>query len=470
MNRRLTWAMVGVALVTAVWCAPGAWARATYNARTTADEPQYLMTALSLAEDGNLDVADERSDGRYRAFHEVGLPLQEAPRHDGTRVSPHDPLLPALLAGPMALGGWLAAKLALAVLAGVLAAAMLWVAVVRFAVRLGVGVLAVLAFTLAAPLAIYSTQVYPELAAALAVTVGVGALTGPLRRPGVTALAAAVIALPWLSVKYAPVAGALAAIAVVQLARRGEPRRALALVGTCVAAGLAFAVLHQAWYGGWTPYASGRHFIGGETTVMGSDPDYLGRSVRLAGLLNDRGFGLAAWAPVFLLVIPALAALARRRPPGGAAVAMVLAVGWANATFVALTMHGWWSPGRQVVVVVPCIVFAVAWWAQQVPVARYAVAILGALGALTAPWLIGDVLAGHMTLIVDFERTTNPLYRAWRVALPDGRVPSSATRELRAAWFGAFALLGYAGWRSVAYVTSTRFIPPLRRTPTCASS
>ena len=33
--------------------------RAAYGAQTTADEPQYLLTAISLAEDGDLDVADE---------------------------------------------------------------------------------------------------------------------------------------------------------------------------------------------------------------------------------------------------------------------------------------------------------------------------------------------------------------------------------------------------------------------------
>ena len=56
----------------------------------------------------------------------------------------------------------------------------------------------------------------------------------------------------------------------------------------------------------------------------GEDPDYFGRSQRLGGLLLDRGFGLAAWMPAYLLAVPALAALARRRPagwwtPGGAA-------------------------------------------------------------------------------------------------------------------------------------------------------
>lgn len=34
-------------------------ASATYGARTTADEPQYLLTATLLAEDLDLDVSDE---------------------------------------------------------------------------------------------------------------------------------------------------------------------------------------------------------------------------------------------------------------------------------------------------------------------------------------------------------------------------------------------------------------------------
>lgn len=440
--------MAGVALVVALWCAPGAWARATYGARTTADEPQYLLSAISLAEDHNLDVSDERAAGRYRAFHEVGLPLQEELRADGSRVSPHDPGLPALLAIPTVLGGWLGAKLALAALGGALAAAMLWVAVRRFDVGLSVAVVTVLAFSLAAPLVIYSTQVYPEIAAALVVTVGLAAATGGLHRRGILVLAGAVIALPWLSVKYAPVAAVLATIGIVRTARRGEGSRALGLVVVLAAAAAAFAVAHQAWYGGFTPYASGRHFTGGEVTVMGSDPDYAGRSVRLLGLLVDRDFGLAAWAPGYLLVVPALAAGLRRRPPGGVAVTSVLGTGWALATFAALTMHGWWWPGRHVVAVLPAAVVAVAWWADRVPAARAAVIATGAIGAVTAAWVVVDVLSGHMTLIVDFDRTTNPLRGAWSVLLPDGRASTSATAVLRGVWFAALGLLAVAGWCS----------------------
>jgi hypothetical protein len=448
-TRALVRAMLLVGIAVALWCAAGAWSRATTGARVTADEPQYLLTALSLGEDASLDIGDERDGGRFRDFHEAALPLQEARQADGSRVSPHDPLLPALLVAPVALGGWLAAKLVLAALAGLLAAAILWVAVRRFAVPLGVAVLVVLAFGLAAPLAVYSTQVYPELPAALLVTVAVGALTGPLRRAGVIVASATLVALPWLSVKYAPVVVALAAILCVGLWRRGDRRMAGAVVVALGTAAVAFLALHQLWYGGWTPYAAGSHFAGGELTVSGSDPDYLGRSVRVLGLLVDRGFGLAPWQPAYLLAVPAFAALAVRRTTGWIALALPVAAGWLNATFVALTMHGWWWPGRQVVVVLPCLVLAVAWWAAAYRPARVLVEAGLVLGALTFAWLTADVLSGHMTLIVDFERTTYPLVAAWRAVLPDGRLAPPGTDLLRAAWALVLALLAWWGVRSV---------------------
>ena len=83
-------------------------------------------------------------------------------------MSPHDPLLPAILAMPMGLGGWAAAKATLAAFGSVLAALLVWTAHRRFAVPLGVA--GDLAFGVTAPLSAYATQVYPELPAALAVT------------------------------------------------------------------------------------------------------------------------------------------------------------------------------------------------------------------------------------------------------------------------------------------------------------
>ncbi|MCZ7535324.1 MAG: hypothetical protein M5T61_04855 [Acidimicrobiia bacterium] len=452
-----------VGLGVALWCAPGAWERSTENARTTADEPQYLMTALSIAEDRSLDVSDERAAGRYRAWHAAGLPLQEEVQADGSRVSPHDPLLPALLALPVATGGWLAAKLSLGVLAGALAAAMVWVSVERFDVPLRLAVPVVLAFSASAPLAVYATQVYPEIAAALAVTVAIGAIAGHPTPRSTAALGVAVVALPWLSVKYAPIAAALVALGLVQAWREGHRRDVVALGVALGAAAAIFLAAHLAWYGGFTPYAAGSHFASGELSVMGASPDYVGRSSRIVGLLADRSFGLAAWQPAYLLAVPALGALTRLRPRGWSALSLPLAVGLLDAVFVALTMHGWWFPGRQVVVVLPAAVIAVAWWAAQVRVAPWIVraAAIGsaAVGASVFAWLVAQSLLGDLRLVTSFETLAHPLWRAWRVALPDYRSPSGSGRALHAAWIVLFALLVASGRHSVAAIPSRARVP-----------
>jgi hypothetical protein len=441
---------VAVGLVVAAWAAVAIPARATVGARTTADEPQYLLSALSLARDGDLRIDDELAARAYLPFHEVDLPVQTVVRDDGSQVSPHDPLLPVILAVPMGLGGWAAAKATLAVLAGALAALLVWTAHRRFSVPLGTAALTVLAFGVTAPLSAYGTQVYPELPAALAVTAAIAALTGRRRPVELAAFGAAVAALPWLGVKYAPVAVALVLVAVVALAGERRLRTAAFLLGGLAVMAAVYLAAHRVIYGGWTVYAAGDHFTGGEATVMGTDPDRVGRTRRLAGLLLDRGFGLAAWMPGFLLAVPALAVLARRRPPGWLSLVLPLAAGWATATWVALTMHGWWWPGRQVVVVVPCLVLAVAWWAGRAPAVRPWIAAAGVVGALEWGWLVVEVLRRRRTLIVDFEATADPLYRAWRTVLPDGRSPSLRDGVLLVGWLGALAVAALLAGRRVS--------------------
>jgi hypothetical protein len=509
---RLGAALAAVGVAVAAWTALGIDARATYGARLTADEPQYLLTAISLAEDGSLDIADELAAERYRPFHEVRLPQQTTPLSDGRRLSPHDPLLPALLAPAVAVGGWTGAKLLLAATAGVLAALLVWTAVRRLRVPLAVAVVVVTAFAVGPPFVAYGTQVYPELPAALAVTVAAAALLGRPRAATLAVAAAAVVALPWLGVKYVPVAAVLAALA---LWRAPDRRHALGLAGGLVVAGVVYLGFHRLAYEGWTVYAAGDHFVGGELTVVGTSPNYPGRARRLYGLLVDRRFGLVPWAPGWLLVVPALAALVRARPrlaqagpaagrkaepaagpearpqagpaagpearpqadtearpqagpaagrearreagaapaPVAPVLALPLAAGWLTATFVALTMHGWWWPGRQVVVVLPLAVLAVAWWAAQLRrrVAAGAViatvAAAGLWAAVTWGRLLQEALARRLALVVDFDATTAPTYRALRPLFPDHLGADRPPTALDAAWVAALVLLVVAAAR-----------------------
>jgi hypothetical protein len=439
--------LLAVAVAAAVAAAAGAPVRATYGAQTTADEPQYLLSALSIATDGDLDIADELAEQRWRDFHEAQLPEQTRPLPGGRRVSPHDPLLPLLLALPMLAGGWLAAKLTLSVVAAALAALTTWTAVRRFAVTPAIAAAVVGIFSVSAPLAVYGSQVYPELPAALVVVAVVAAVTGPMGRRGRWLAGAGIVTLPWLALKYAPVAAALAAVTAWRLWRRGDNGQALGLAITLTAAGLVFAGVHIAVWTGVTPYASGDHFVGGQLTVIGWTPNYVGRSVRLVGLLVDRQFGLAAWQPAWLLGVAAVAVLLRRRPCGWAVLAAPLAAGWLNATFLALTMQGWWFPGRQVVVVLPLIVVAIAFGVDRHRGLLPALAVTGLGGVWTYAWLVVDGLTGRITWVVDFFGVRDPWYGAWSALLPAYLRPQPGTWAVHAAWIVALAAVAVAAWR-----------------------
>jgi len=454
MNAR--WAPLIVGVVSALVALVGIDARATYGARVSGDEPQYLLTATSIGEDGNLDIADEIAEGRYRTYHEVDLDPQTLVLDDTDRqISPHDALLPALLAVPMRVGGWAAAKTLLVVIAGVCAAVTTWVAIRRIGLPAGPAAVGVTAAFVGLPLAAYGSQVYPEMPAALAVVAAVALLTSPAptwwHDLGVLV---ALIVLPWLAVKYAPVVAVLG-IALL-LGHRHDTRRIAILAGGAAVAALAYVVAHRAWYGGWTVYASGDHFAEtGELSVVGTKVNLLGRSRRLAGLLVDRDFGIAAWSPVWLLAPFGLGLLTARRWPGRWLVPAVITAGWLTATFVALTMHGFWVPGRQIVVVLPLAALGLAAVAARSVRWLTVTAVLGAVGLFTRCWLAIESSTGRRTLIFDFASTAAWPYRAMRPLLPSGLDPTGADLALLVAW-GALALgTAWLGW-SRASVRSRR--------------
>ncbi|MFC5380720.1 hypothetical protein [Aquipuribacter nitratireducens] len=447
-------ALVALGVLVAVVAGLGVTARATYGAQLTADEPQYLLTAVSLARDGDLDIADELREEVWRDFHAADLPEQTRERPDGSRLSPHDPLLPVLLvpavrvADATGLPAWVLARTTLALLAGLAASLTAWVAVRRLAVPVVPALVVTASFALSPPLVVYATQLYPELPAALAVVTALGCLLGRPRRGAAVALGLVVVALPWLAVKYALVAAVLAGAALWWL-RRDRPALALWAVGVGLA-GLHWLWFHLAVYGGLTAYAAGDYFEGGSVSATGPDPAYLARTQRLVGLLLDRDFGLLPWAPVFLLVPLVVAWALRRRGPGHPLLLAVLAAGWVVATWVAQTMHGWWWPGRQLVVVLPALVLLAAAWvaAGRGRVRPGVTAALGVLGLGAFLTLAVATSTGVHTLVVDFSRTPWPVYRALRPLLPDLTTPGPATVALVAAWTLGLLALAVVGWRS----------------------
>lgn len=439
-SRRL---LLFVFVVAAGWALLGAGARATHGARLTADEPQYILSAISLAEDRDLDISDELADERWRDFHAVALPRQTAPRADGSELSPHDPLLPLLLAPGVGMFGWVGARITMALFVGALASLLVWTAMTRLGVSRRASVVVSLACCASPPITSYGSQVYPEAVAALAVAVAAAALLGPRSSRRTMFWLLAVMALPWLGVKYAGVA-----VSIGLLGLWRDRHLAYVVLGVTGVAGAAYLAFHQVVYDGWTVYAAGDHFVGGEFTVVGDDPDHLARSIRLLGLLVDRHFGLVAWAPVYLVAVAAIAWTARRADEVRLILLVPLAAGYATATWVALTMHGWWWPGRQTVVVLPLVVLALARFVDGRPRLVLTTAVAGVIGALSWLWLTIEATHGSITLVVDFFDTSNPWIRGWRLLLPDERAGGVSTVIANVGWTAILAVLVWSGWRA----------------------
>lgn len=444
-------AVGGVAALAFVAAALGIAVPATPREQVAVDEPQYLMTARSIGADGDLDIANQLQQGDWRRFTAIKPPVETLVRPDGTQISPHDPLLPVLLAVPTVIGGWIGAKLALALLAAALAAVTLWVAVRRFDVPLRLATAGVALASASAPIAVYGQQVYPEIPAALACVVAVAALTGRPGRGWLVVLGLAVVALPWLALKYVPVAVALAGLGLVRWWRAGAGRDAVAFGAALALAGGLYLLTHLVVWGGWTPYASGDHFQDiGQLGVMGTNPNFLFRSWRLIDLLVDRTFGLVVWQPAWLLPVPAIAALAaRRRGRALAVLGVPLLAGWLVATYVALTMHGHWWPGRQVVVVLPLAVLIVLVWLARAGRSRTVLTVLagglGLVGVFTYACLLVDGLSGELAWVNHFFTPDAPGY-----ALLHPLLASYGTTTSNAVWAGlltALATATYVGTR-----------------------
>ncbi|MDE2694998.1 MAG: hypothetical protein OXH97_00575 [Chloroflexota bacterium] len=416
--------------------------RATQGASITADEPFYLMTTESLLRDGNLDLRNQFRTRAYEAFfdHPLGLWTQSVPLEDGRVLSPHNVGLSVLLLPGFAIDGLVGAQVQL-----VLMAALTWALAYVLALRLtgarpwlvwGATVLVALSATGY----IYSSEIYPEIPAGLALVVTLLLVTGP-ERPSPTrvlALVALLSTLPWLGAKYAP-------LAAYVLWRADTQGRALLLAGGGLSA-LAYAAFHLATYESLTPYNVNLVYAGDTAAgALARHLDFGDRVYRLWGLLIDRRFGVARWAPVLFLVLPGLLLLARgdgrMRLVLGLIVTQVLI-----ATFVAITMMGWWFSGRTLVTVFPLLPIPLVLIASRGAVAwRVALAVLGAYSLAVTAALALAGRSREVVIAVDPWEMEARLFRVFDGVFPQYTAWTTETWVLTAAWLtaGAVALVAW---------------------------
>jgi hypothetical protein len=104
-------------------------------------------------------------------------------------------------------------------------------------------------------------------------------------------------------------------------------------------------------------------------------------------------------------------------------------------------MAGWWFPGRQVVVVLPCAVLAVAWWVSQRPRRATYLAVTGVLGASVFAWFVVQGAFAHLTFVVTFDSISYPVINVWRLLLPDYRDGAAIDWALHGAWIAILTFI-----------------------------
>jgi hypothetical protein len=371
-------------------------------------EPHYLLIAKAIDDRGSPDLAPEYRARSYRSFYPYPLDPHGV-LTKGHLNEPHGVGFPLVISAAYALGGAKAVEFEIALL-GAIAVALAYRLALRCAPdpwALG----ATLAVGLSAPMLAGGTAVLPDMAAA-AVLAGAAllALQGAdrARRRNTIGCFALLATLPWLGPQFVP-AGAVVGFLAYRWVRRFA-RPLLALVGVEVAAfSLALYVgVNHGLFGGLTPLSAAE---GGASATLPSFPDgYADRAYRLAALLIDREYGLLRWAPVLALVIFGALLVMRERREGLARAipglrreqdaaelcGLALAAQYLVAAFAAVTMFGFWFPGRHLVAALPLAIPLVAIGLRHAP--RIG-AVLAMIGMVASVWLYVDVRFGSGGLV-----------------------------------------------------------------------
>ncbi|MEX2431232.1 MAG: hypothetical protein WD645_04860 [Dehalococcoidia bacterium] len=408
--------------------------RATRGASITGDEPFYLLTTQSLWHDGDLDLTQQYERRSYRFFfdHPDGLWRQSVPRENGVLLSPHNPGLSFLVYPGFRYAGLLGVQVQLLVLAA-LTFALTYILTARTTGAPVWSWLATAAVALSASAFVHATEIYPEVPGAL-VLVSSLLLAHSVRRPGVwhaLALAVLLTALMWLSVKYVPLAGLVA----LWFLFRAAPRARIALLAAGALSAAYYAWFHLHTFGFLTPYSVGAVYAGDATLdVVGQHLAFPDRFYRLWGLFIDERFGVGRWAPVLLPAVPALVLLWRR----GGTFRLVLALFLSQvlvATFVNITMMGWWFPGRILMVVLPLLAVPLALLWARLP--RSGQIAMGVLAVHTVAITTALAQAGHAREIVtavDPFDMRSPVFQAMAPFFPNYTSWDLWTVALTAVW------------------------------------
>ena len=397
--------------------------RATRGASISGDEPFYLLTTQSLLDDGDFDLRNQYEERSYESFfdHPDGLWRQSVPLPGGQLLSPHNPGLPALLIPGFGLGGLTGAQVQLLLMAAA-TMALAFVLADRLTGRRLMSWMLTLAVGLTATAFIYSSEIYPEFPAALILVLALLVVTRKtaLGVSEALVLAGLLTVMCWLGIKYAPLAALVSGYFLLRASRFGR----IALVAVGAASTGFFIWFHLHLFGSLTPYGVNVVYAQWNTVdILTGHIEFGDRYYRLWGLFLDQRFGIGRWAPLLLAAVPGAALLATAGSHHRLVLSLLLAQALI-ATFIAITMMGWWFPGRTLLAVLPLLVAPIVLMVSRAP--RWGRISIAALGLLTLAYTYGVAVAGRareITIAVDpfdmdfpaFQGLAGlfPLYTSW---------------------------------------------------------
>jgi hypothetical protein len=352
--------------------------------------------------------------------------------------------------------------LALLCLIGALLAAQLYLLLRDLAFEKRVALLAVAATALTHPLLTYTSQVYPELPAALAFVTAVRALRrGRLATARDLAVASLCVGtLPWLTTRaWFTVIGVGLVIAYVAF-RPFAIRRVIAGAAPFAVLILLLSYLNFRQFGLFMPSA-GYYLIRDQQQVLAFAPQ-----VGALGLFFDRTFGLIGRTPLYLIAFLGAGALWRRFRAGYAAELAPLALGWLLSFLYLADIAYWWADGspssRYLVATVPLLVAAVAGGIEMIQLAARWRPALTVTAWAAAAWSVYAVFSYAMEPTLGYDLATDIRAgigtRFWlyvgKVIRPDPGIafPSLVLIDTKSmvvavAWLAVAAALVVAGWR-----------------------
>lgn len=354
------------------------------------DEPHYLLLTHSLAYDLDTDLTNNYEAGHSLSFmdRELGPQQGDPVGQQGELYSRHNMLLPLLLAPFYRLGGVMGA---LAVMAA-LTAATCWstLALASGYVPEHPGetlvVWSILAFT--SPLLLFSFQVWVEIPAALLTLLvltqiqrlGSGA---PYGWRGWLGFALPLVLLPMLKIRFVLVAVPLAVLALWRAGK--EARRGIVVItlGLGLLTG-AILIFNQLVFRNPLKF----HDIDGLRRLAYPPSQYL---QGFTGLFFDCAFGLFAYAPIWMLLLPAAVMALYRRSRLLSDYCVVFAP-YLLLLFPRGEWFGGWSPPfRYGIVTLPLLALWLVplWVGRRRTGARFLIALLATLTlTLTVLWLV----------------------------------------------------------------------------------